>query len=58
LGLQLFSTIKPPRPNRDEASPYTTVKNWFKQFVRLKAVAVTENIDAVRGLTMQDRHVI
>ena len=54
----------------DEAPSYSTVKNWFNEFNRgrrsledegregrPKTVVVPENIDAVRELIMQDRHV-
>ena len=54
----------------DKALPYTTVKNWFNEFNsgrrslkdeiregRLKTAVVSANIDAVRKLIMQDRHV-
>ncbi|XP_037944009.1 histone-lysine N-methyltransferase SETMAR-like [Teleopsis dalmanni] len=57
--------------NGDEAPPYSTVKNWFNVFNRdrhslsdefregrPKMAVVPENIDAVRELIMQDRHVI
>ena len=55
----------------DKAPSYSTVKNWFNEFncgrrsvkdeVREgcpKTAVVSENIDAVRELIMQDRHVI
>ena len=55
----------------DKAPSYKIVKNWFNEFNRggrslkdevredtPKAVIVPENIDAVRDLIMQDRHVI
>ena len=51
----------------DEAPSYSTVKNWFNEFNRgrrsledegrPKTAVVPENIDAVRELIMQDRHV-
>ena len=54
----------------DEAPSYGTVKNWFNEFncdQRLlndeflkgppKTAVVSENIDAVRELILQDRHV-
>lgn len=54
----------------DEAPSYSTVKNWYNEFNRgrrslsdelregrPKSVVVQENIDAVRELITQDRHV-
>ncbi|GBP64408.1 hypothetical protein EVAR_43185_1 [Eumeta japonica] len=54
----------------DEAPPKTTVYHWFSEFNRgrsmltdefeegrAKSVVVPQNIDAVRELIMQDRHV-
>ena len=54
----------------DKAPSYSTVKNWFNEFNRgrsslkdevrevpPKTAVVPENIDAVRELLMQDRHV-
>lgn len=54
----------------DEAPSYSTVKNWFNEFNRgrrslndefrggrPKSAVVPENIDAVRELIVQDRHV-
>ena len=54
----------------DEAPSYSTVKNWYNEFNRgrrslkdefregrPKTAVVPENIDAVRELIMQDRHV-
>ncbi|XP_037931157.1 uncharacterized protein LOC119687373 [Teleopsis dalmanni] len=54
----------------DEAPPYSTVKNWFNEFnrgrrslndefceVRPETDVEPENIDAVRELIMQNRHV-
>ena len=54
----------------DKASSYSTVKKWFNEFNRgrsslkdefreahPKTVVVSGNIDAVRDLIMQDRHV-
>lgn len=53
----------------DEAPSYSTVKNWYNEFNRgrsslqdefregrPKSVVVPQNIDAVRELIMQDRH--
>ena len=55
----------------DKAPSYRTVKNWFNEFNyerrvlkdevregRPKTAVVSENIDAVRELIIQDRHVI
>ena len=53
----------------EEAPSYSSVKNWFNEFKRgsslkyelregpSKTAVVSENIDAVRELIMQDRHV-
>ena len=54
----------------DKAPSYSTVKNWFNEFNRgrsslkdelsegpPKTAVVADNIDAVRELIMQDRHV-
>ena len=54
----------------DQAPSYSTVKNWFNEFIcgrnslkdevresRSKTTVVPENIDAVRELIMQDPHV-
>lgn len=54
----------------DEAPSYSTVKNWYNEFNRdrrslrdefregrPKSVVVPQNIDSVRELIMQDRHV-
>ena len=53
---------------RDKAPSYSTVKNWFNEFIcgrnslkdevresRSKTTVVPENIDAVRELIIQDR---